>query len=162
MGRYPVLTGLMLLGACALGCNCPDPLHSGCGTSERCPTDNACDLSDYPTSDRGNEPNSKKHSELPPKEIQRTIRARYPVFKRCYEEGLARFRHLQGRLTIHLVIAPDGTVVCAGGKNEVGDIGDCEVERCVLDEVRAISFPAPGIYVKVIYPIRFATPLRGD
>lgn len=92
---------------------------------------------------------------LPPEDIQRTIRARYPQFRSCYEQGLGRDPNLIGRVTMRFVIGRDGNItsiqpVCTS-------MPDREVVRCVTEAYKPLTFLQPqGGIVTVIYPIMFS------
>jgi hypothetical protein len=98
----------------------------------------------------------KSKPRLPPELIQKTLRQNYPKFRVCYEQGLGRDAHLQGRVTVKLVIGRDGTVTSANQADGT-TMPDVRVIECVLQEYRQVVFPKPeGGTVTVIYPIAFS------
>lgn len=96
--------------------------------------------------------NTDEHGRLPPSVIQKIVRANYGAFRKCYEAGLARNVNLQGKVVVRFVIERDGSVgdVANGGS----DLPDQEVQTCIVDAFRGLTFPQPrnGI-VTVVYPI---------
>lgn len=89
---------------------------------------------------------------LPPDEIRAVVRASYDRVRPCYEAGLARDPKLAGRVGIRFVIERDGKV----SSTRVADctLPDCEVARCVRDELKSLTFPEPeGGVVSLVYPL---------
>jgi hypothetical protein len=92
---------------------------------------------------------------LAPGLIQEVVRARYDLFRSCYESGLARSPDVGGRVAVRFVIGRDGSVsyaipICTS-------MPDPEVVRCVVQHYRALHFPKPaGGIVTVVYPIMFS------
>jgi hypothetical protein len=91
---------------------------------------------------------------LSPEIIQKLVRQKYGVFRRCYEDGLRRNARLAGRVDTQFVIERDGSVRRAKVKCMTMD--DRDMARCVLSGYRTIVFPSPadGV-VTVTYPIMF-------
>ncbi|RYE75078.1 MAG: AgmX/PglI C-terminal domain-containing protein, partial [Myxococcales bacterium] len=92
---------------------------------------------------------------LPPDVVQRVVRARYPAFQRCYEDGLRRVPTLRGRVVVYFFVERTGAL------REVRDHGselpDAEVVKCVVHEFEGLSFPPSESGVTtVVYPISFA------
>lgn len=99
---------------------------------------------------------SKVNGRLPPEVIQRTVRARYDVFRRCYEVALGRNAELRGRVVVRFVIGPDGNVTSVIELPET-DLPDRAAVACILSEYRGLRFPSPdGGEVTVVYPIMFS------
>jgi hypothetical protein len=92
---------------------------------------------------------------ISPVEIQRIVRANFGQFRRCYEDGLQRNAHLQGRVATRFVIA-DGGRVASAQLDESTDLNDPIVNECVRAGFEGLVFPEPenGI-VTVVYPLIF-------
>lgn len=73
----------------------------------------------------------------------------------CYETALERAPNLSGKLAVRLSVLPAGAVDSAEVASST--LGDAELERCVLDQVRTFKFPAFGGGEKVFitYPFIF-------
>ncbi len=93
---------------------------------------------------------------LPPAVIQKIIRGHYDTLRKCYEQGLVRDPHLQGRVTVKFVIERDGRVTQSHAA-EGASMPDGEVVECVVNAFRSLVFPKPeGGIVTVIYPVTFS------
>jgi hypothetical protein len=91
---------------------------------------------------------------LPREVIQRIVRQNYGRFRFCYEDGLRRNPHLEGRVTVRFAIGRDGAVSAA--QNGDSDLPDASVVTCVIRAYMNLSFPPPeGGIVTVVYPIMF-------
>jgi|HubBroStandDraft_6_1064221.scaffolds.fasta_scaffold142395_2 hypothetical protein len=91
---------------------------------------------------------------LPPEVIQRIVRQNFGRFRQCYEKGLARVPHLEGKVSVRFVIAKDGSV---GSVSDAGsDLPDPTTKKCILAAFSGLSFPEPeGGIVTVVYPLVF-------
>jgi hypothetical protein len=79
-----------------------------------------------------------------------------PKFRACYNASLTTKPELVGRMTVRLVIAPDGRVFNAHFIE--GRIADKAVMTCVLDVVRGARFePAPGGTADLDIPVGFVS-----
>jgi len=91
---------------------------------------------------------------LPPDIIKRVIRANFPRFRACYEQGLKKDPGLRGTVAVRFIIDSTGateSVSLAGGS-----MSDSQVSSCVLGVYSTISFPSPeNGKVMVKYPIDF-------
>jgi hypothetical protein len=94
----------------------------------------------------------KPSGRLAPEIIQKVIRASYPKFRACYEEGLKMTENLGGRVTVRFDVEADGTViryepVCTS-------LPDPRVVSCIAQHFTGLKFPKPtGGSVRVVYPI---------
>jgi hypothetical protein len=128
---------------------CPAKPDGGTGEpAPACPTDAMCRFADYPDAAPG--------TKNDPKPIQAAMRDRYDTFRKCYDAALAKEPCLEGRVGIRFVINAQGQVACVGSADQPGRIRACEMERCIHEETKNVSFPAPGHNIKVVYPIMFA------
>lgn len=101
------------------------------------------------------EPGATISGRLPPAEIQRIIRSKYDVFRKCYESALARNPNAEGLLSVRFVINAEGRVTLP--RIAENTIPDCDAVRCVRDNFLPLVFPKPqGGIVTVVYPIMFS------
>jgi hypothetical protein len=92
--------------------------------------------------------------QLPREVIQRIMRTGSGAFRLCYQRGLASNPKLEGRVNVHFVIGPNGSVteVTTPGST----LKDENVLRCISARVAAMTFPSPGgDTVSVTYPFIF-------
>lgn len=86
--------------------------------------------------------------------IRRVIRRHINEWKYCYQKELQANPNLGGRLALRFTIGPDGRVLAStlGESN----VGNAEVESCMVQAVRRWQFPRPrgGGIVVVNYPVR--------
>lgn len=89
--------------------------------------------------------------------VRRVIGGYRGRIRTCYEQALMRKPKLQGRVVIKWTISPTGPVRVADRQSST--IGDGTLEACVLEIVRAMSFPAAANKqpTVVIYPFAFET-----
>jgi hypothetical protein len=86
--------------------------------------------------------------------IDNVVEAGYPLFARCYRDGVNRNDTLGGTLRLRFSINPSGSVsaVSDGGS----DMSDRQVVDCVAEGFYALHFPEPDHgQVNVLYKIRF-------
>ena len=111
---------------------------------------------------RGPKPKSVKMIEtgttivgrLPPEVIKRIVRANFPRFRACYEQGLKTDATLKGTVVTKILIDTTGDV--ASASTATGTMGNAAVEACVLGVFKTLAFPEPeGGKVSVTYPIDF-------
>jgi hypothetical protein len=87
-------------------------------------------------------------------EIDNVVEAGYPLFARCYRDGVSRNDTLGGTLRLRFTIAPSGAVsqVSDGGS----DLSDRQVVDCIAEGFYALRFPEPAHgEVSVLYRIVF-------
>jgi len=90
---------------------------------------------------------------LPPETVKRIIRANFPRFRACYEQGLKKDPALRGTVGVRFIIDNTGAVETA---SLTSSVSDGQVSACVLGVYRTLSFPEPeGGKVMVTYPIAF-------
>lgn len=94
---------------------------------------------------------------LDPREIQRIVRASFPIFRACYEAGLGRDNHLHGKVVTKFVIAADDGTVSESTVTAASDLPDTVVLQCIQRGFKKLRFPTPeGGKVTVVYPIDFS------
>jgi TonB family protein len=84
--------------------------------------------------------------------IKRVIRQHVPRIRYCYERQLVQDPALAGRVMIDFTIDANGRVSAATAQGF-----HAEIERCLVDALRAMQFPPPhgGGSVRVSYPFLF-------
>lgn len=86
--------------------------------------------------------------------------------KKCYEDVSSRLRFLSGQIEIKLFIGTDGKAKRV--ITQKSNLGAYEVERCVVETLTSIAYPAAkGGLGEITYPMAFAgmipaTPLTAD
>jgi hypothetical protein len=91
---------------------------------------------------------------LAPDAIDNVVEAGYPLFARCYRDGVSRNNDLGGDIRLHFKVTPSGSVseVSDGGS----DLTDRQVVDCIAEGFYALRFPQPEHgAVGVLYHIRF-------
>ncbi len=91
---------------------------------------------------------------LPEAAIDNVITAGYPLFARCYRDGVSRNNELGGTVRLHFVVGTAGSVseVSDGGS----DLSDRQVVDCIAESFYALRFPEPRRgSVQVLYRIGF-------
>ena len=86
--------------------------------------------------------------------IDNVITAGYPLFARCYRDGVSRNNDLDGTVRLHFVVGSAGAVseVSDGGS----DLTDRQVVDCIAEGFYALRFPEPQRgSVQVLYRIGF-------
>lgn len=86
-------------------------------------------------------------------DIDRVIRARATALRKCYQQQLERRPALAGKVIIRFEITPDGGVTEATVTSTT--MNDATVERCLVKEVRGLTFPAASAPSTVTYPFVF-------
>jgi len=96
---------------------------------------------------------------LPKAAVEKEMQRALPAFRDCYERALAQKPDLRGKLFLHFVVAPDGSVPYAAPYDEATNLDDEAVIECVLAELSKLVFPPPsGGRALVNYPLEFAPP----
>jgi hypothetical protein len=107
-----------------------------------------------PEDDRGLVIDPSSPGALAPDAIDNVVEAGYPLFARCYRDGVSRNNDLGGDIRLHFVVSPAGAVsdVSDGGS----DLTDRQVVDCIAEGFYALRFPQPEHgSVGVLYHIRF-------
>lgn len=121
-------------------------------------TGNATPAANSPNANPSVQPKPAKPADTRnPTSIQAAITENRPEVRSCYEEALKTNPGIAGDLVIKFVIRPDGAIK----KTEVdwaeSDIHIPELEKCALEVVSKIQFPASsrGMESKIHYPYNF-------
>jgi hypothetical protein len=104
--------------------------------------------------DRGVAIDPSSDGALPLDAIDNVVEAGYPLFARCYRDGISRSNDLGGTVRLHFVVGRTGTVseVSDGGS----DLTDRQVVDCIAEGFYALRFPEPQHgTVHVLYRIGF-------
>ena len=93
---------------------------------------------------------------LDPEVIRRVVRRHTSETRHCYEQALRSRPDLEGRVEAQFIIDPRGAVTAASLRSST--IAHSEVEACVLNVVRRMTFPATphGNISIVSYPWVFS------
>lgn len=90
-----------------------------------------------------------------PEVIRRVVRQERDKFVACYRAGLRKDPTLNGRVTVHFVIAKNGatrSITLAGG-----DLTEKSVTQCVARELATLKFPPPDHgELTVTFPFSFS------
>lgn len=98
-------------------------------------------------------------------QIRDVIRANINEIRHCYEAGLSDNPNLEGRVVVRFLIQSSGRVL-DGPINDrepsypeilQSELGNPEIEQCILRRIASLNFPPPlgGGVVIVSYPFRF-------
>ncbi len=123
----------------------PKGKHHGSKTGKKKPP---------PVDDRGLVIDPSSSGVLAEDAIDNVVEAGYPLFARCYRDGVSRNNDLGGNIRLHFVVSPSGSVsdVSDGGS----DLTDRQVVDCIAEGFYALRFPQPDRgSVGVLYHIRF-------
>lgn len=86
--------------------------------------------------------------------IDREVRRHRAQLKFCYNKQLTRHPNLSGKVTLHWIIAMDGSV--KGAKVRSSSLGNKDAESCMVRALQGWRFPKPqGGVVTVDYPFFF-------
>ncbi|HEY7370669.1 MAG TPA: AgmX/PglI C-terminal domain-containing protein [Polyangia bacterium] len=93
--------------------------------------------------------------------VRRIIRRHINEVRYCYDQQLARFPGLRGRVMVQFTIAASGQVIASVLQNST--VANGAVENCIVMAVRRWEFPKPlgGSIVIVSYPF-VLTPSGGE
>ena len=87
--------------------------------------------------------------------VDRVVEGGYPLFARCYRDGVSRNNELAGSLRLRFIVGENGRVesLSDGGS----DLNDRQVVDCVAEAFFSLRFPEPkNGHVQVVYRIHFA------
>ena len=91
---------------------------------------------------------------LPPEAINNVVEAGYPLFARCYRDGVNRDVNLDGTVRLHFVVGPAGAVSEVSDRGS--DLSDRQVVDCIAEGFYALRFPEPQHgTVQVLYRLGF-------
>ena len=90
---------------------------------------------------------------LTSEEVERVLRARYGLYRACYQKELNRSPKLAGKVVVQLAI--DGSTGQVTSSSASG-LGNANVETCIARNVKSLRFPVKGGSMKVSFPIELA------
>jgi TonB family protein len=101
------------------------------------------------------EDNNIKHGAVDRSDIDASVKRNLSKIRWCYEKELTKNSSLNGRIAINFIIDQDGSVPVA--KINRSTMNNEIVEKCVVNIIKNIQFPAPrgGGIVIVNYPFVF-------
>lgn len=90
--------------------------------------------------------------------IEAGIRSRIDRIATCYVARLPDHPGMKGEVVVNITVLPDGRVARADVQRT--QLFAPPVERCILDEVAAVTFaePSDGALAHITYPFRFGPP----
>ena len=86
-------------------------------------------------------------------EINRVIRHRAAVFRKCYQRELERDPSLRGKVVVRFAIEKDGKV--QGARIASSTMGSKPVEQCIVAATAQLKFGAAAARSQVTYPFIF-------
>ncbi|HET7545268.1 MAG TPA: AgmX/PglI C-terminal domain-containing protein [Polyangiaceae bacterium] len=91
---------------------------------------------------------------LAPDAINNVVEAGFPLFARCYRDGVNRDSSLDGTVRLHFVVGSAGAVSEVSDRGS--DLSDRQVVDCIAEGFYALRFPAPQHgSVQVLYRMGF-------
>lgn len=104
--------------------------------------------------ERGLQIDPSSAGELPPDTINNVVEAGYPLFARCYRDGVNRDVNLDGTVRLHFVVGAAGAVSEVSDRGS--DLSDRQVVDCIAEGFYALRFPEPQHgTVQVLYRLGF-------
>jgi outer membrane biosynthesis protein TonB len=90
-------------------------------------------------------------------QIQQIVKENREPVRDCYKQARKDNKDLQGDLTIHFVLKPDGSVKEASVNQERTTLNSPAVAKCAIDLIKGLKFPAhdKGMETTVNYPFNF-------
>jgi hypothetical protein len=87
-------------------------------------------------------------------DVEDVVEAGFPLFARCYRDGVQRSSSLDGAVRLRFVVAEDGSV--AAVEDGGSDLTDRQVVDCVAEGFYALRFPHPERGpARLLYRIHF-------
>lgn len=97
----------------------------------------------------------KSKGRLDPKTVDDVVEGGYPLFARCYRDGVQRNHDIQGALRLRFVVDRHGNVHSITDAGS--DLSDRQVVDCVAEAFFSLRFPEPKTGdVEVVYRIHLA------
>ncbi len=91
---------------------------------------------------------------IEPAKVADVVEFGYPLFARCYRDGIERHEELRGAMRLRLVIDEDGRVDQVADRNS--DLPDRMVIDCVAESFYSMKFPKPRRgRAHVLYGVEF-------
>ena len=107
-----------------------------------------------PGDERGLQIDPSSAGVLAPDAIDNVVEAGYPLFARCYRDGVNRDSSLDGTVRLHFVVGSAGAVSEVSDRGS--DLTDRQVVDCIAEGFYALRFPEPQHgSVRVLYRLGF-------
>ncbi len=107
-----------------------------------------------PDDERGLQIDPSSAGVLAPDAIDNVVEAGYPLFARCYRDGVNRDSSLDGTVRLHFVVGSAGAVSEVSDRGS--DLSDRQVVDCIAEGFYALRFPEPQHgTVQVLYRLGF-------
>lgn len=107
-----------------------------------------------PGDERGVQIDPSSAGVLAPDAINNVVEAGFPLFARCYRDGVNRDRSMDGTVRLHFVVSPAGAVSEVNDRGS--DLSDRQVVDCIAEGFYALRFPVPRHgTVQVLYRLGF-------
>jgi hypothetical protein len=107
-----------------------------------------------PGDERGLQIDPNSAGVLEPDAINNVVEAGYPLFARCYRDGVNRDINLDGTVRLHFTVGSAGAV--SEVRDQGSDLTDRQVVDCIAEGFYALHFPEPRHgSVSVLYRIGF-------
>jgi hypothetical protein len=88
-------------------------------------------------------------------DVSTQMTAAEPNLNTCFQAALARNRKVQGTITLGIV-AESGTGKFTKVAVQKSDVGDPELERCVIEQISTLKLTKPTkTNLQVEYPVKF-------
>jgi hypothetical protein len=107
-----------------------------------------------PGDERGLQIDPSSAGVLAPDAIDNVVQAGFPLFARCYRDGVNRDSSLDGTVRLHFVVGSAGAVSQVSDRGS--DLTDRQVVDCIAEGFYALRFPKPqNGTVQVLYRMGF-------
>jgi len=107
-----------------------------------------------PGDERGLQIDPSSAGVLAPDAINNVVEAGFPLFARCYRDGVNRDINLDGTVRLHFTVGSAGAV--SEVRDQGSDLTDRQVVDCIAEGFYALRFPEPQHgSVSVLYRIGF-------
>lgn len=89
--------------------------------------------------------------------IQKIINDNRKPIRECYEKAKKDLPTLQGTMTIHFVLDPEGKMKKAELNQDRSDLKSPTVVKCAIEQLKKLSFPpsSRGMETTINYPFNF-------
>jgi hypothetical protein len=107
-----------------------------------------------PGDERGVQIDPSSAGVLPPDAINNVVEAGFPLFARCYRDGVNRDSSMDGTVRLKFVVSAAGAVSEVSDRGS--DLSDRQVVDCIAEGFYALRFPEPQHgTVQVLYRLGF-------
>lgn len=96
-------------------------------------------------------PAADPDSGVPAAEAKRILKEARPGMEKCYVDALAKKPDLSGKVVLVFAVGKDGKVDPT--RTGMGNAGDPDFAKCVLDLVVKLEFPKPATVTDIEFPM---------